>query len=206
MLTRWNQQRVDTNSDDLYDDPAVTIFNTWYSTFTTKNVTATLGPDYQTGQIAENVTPNIALRLLQTGRNAHHGLPLTADYLHGTPIDTATTDSLITALDQLTTNFHATDPAAWLTPAATIQWAPLGAGTVPATPFMNRGTYNQILDLGPSAHGENVVAPGQSGDPRSPHFADQLGLYATWRYKPMHLTDYDINNHTTTTESIPVTT
>ena len=29
--------------------------------------------------------------------------------------------------------------------------------------------------------GVNVVAPGQSGDPRSSHFVDQLELYATWR-------------------------
>jgi len=33
----------------------------------------------------------------------------------------------------------------------------------------------------------NVISPGQSGDFRSPHFADQLGNYATWRYKPMRL-------------------
>ena len=61
---------------------------------------------------------------------------------------------------------------------------------------MNRGTYNQLVHLGkgPELFGFNVVAPGQSGDPRSLHFADQLELYASWRYKPM-LLDNDLHNH-----------
>jgi penicillin amidase len=42
----------------------------------------------------------------------------------------------------------------------------------------------------------NVVAPGQSGDPFSPHFADQLELYATWTYKPMRLTRQDLVGNT----------
>ena len=71
---------------------------------------------------------------------------------------------------------------------------------------MNRGTYNQIVTLGPRVRGENVVAPGQSGDIRSPHFADQLPLYTNWQYKPMHLDNNDIRQHTSTVESIPVTT
>ncbi len=62
---------------------------------------------------------------------------------------------------------------------------------------MNRGTYNQIVHLGPGSHlfAQNVVAPGQSGNPSSPHFADQLGLYTTWTYKPMRLTRADLNGH-----------
>jgi acyl-homoserine lactone acylase PvdQ len=57
---------------------------------------------------------------------------------------------------------------------------------------MNRGTYNQIAELGTLTRAENVIAPGQSGEATSPHFADQLGLYATWTYKPMHLTRDDL--------------
>jgi acyl-homoserine lactone acylase PvdQ len=63
---------------------------------------------------------------------------------------------------------------------------------------MNRGTYNQIVHLGKGRqlYGQNVVAPGQSGDPFNPHFADQLGLYANWAYKPMRLTRYDLVDFT----------
>jgi penicillin amidase len=62
---------------------------------------------------------------------------------------------------------------------------------------MNRGTYNQIVHLGPGPelYGENVVAPGQSGDLRSPHFGDQLELYATWTYKPMRLNRADLEGY-----------
>ncbi len=199
LLTRWNQQRIDGNGDGRYDNPAVTLFNAWYTTFTTVSLTPILGADYTAGAPDENVTANIALRLL---RGSHAALPLTNDYLQHTPLDSAVTSSLITALNQLSAAYHTPDTAQWLTPTASIVWSPLGTGTVPSTPFMNRGTYNQIVALGPQIHGENVVAPGQSGDPRSPHFADQLRLYATWKYKPMHLTAPDIHHHTATTVTI----
>jgi penicillin amidase len=86
--------------------------------------------------------------------------------------------------------FQSADVSAWLAPRAEIFWRAGGIGAVPNTLWMNRGTYNQIVHLG---QGEdlrawNVVSPGQSGDFRSPHFADQLALYAGWTYKPMRLT------------------
>jgi acyl-homoserine-lactone acylase len=69
---------------------------------------------------------------------------------------------------------------------------------------MNRGTYNQLVRLGPGRHlwAENVVAPGQSGDPASPHFADQLQLYASWRYKPMRLDHSDLAGHVSSATSL----
>jgi acyl-homoserine lactone acylase PvdQ len=62
---------------------------------------------------------------------------------------------------------------------------------------MNRGTYNQITHLGPgrAMYAENVVSPGQSGDPFSPHFDDQLELYATWTYKPVYLDRVGLMGH-----------
>jgi len=110
----------------------------------------------------------------------------------------ALTGSLIDALDMLTVQYGSADPASWLQPVALIHWSPIGAGSVPNTIWMNRGTYNQIvhLGMGPKLFGENVISPGQSGDPFNPHFADQLGLYATWTYKPMRLTRYDLKDYT----------
>lgn len=111
------------------------------------------------------------------------------------------THSLITALDGLSTSYASTDTRQWLTPDITTTWYPYGAGSVPATPWMNRGTHNQILSLDKSGpRGENVVAPSESGDVRSPYFADQLTLYATWAYKPMRLTRPDVAAHATSTE------
>jgi hypothetical protein len=64
---------------------------------------------------------------------------------------------------------------------------------------MNRGTYNQIIDLGRGRQfkGVDVVAPGEAGQASSPYFADQLHLYAAWRYKPMLLTAADLRGHIT---------
>jgi penicillin amidase len=201
LLARWNQQLVDNNGDGRYDDPAVTIFTAWYGNFAAGIIIPVLGADYGLGRIDQNTTANVALRLLEPGSAA---LPLTADYLRGTALSTAVTGSLVAALDQLTTDYQTGDVTAWLTSAATSNWSPLGAGAVPDTPLMNRGTYNQIISLGPTVNGENVVAPGQSGDVRSPHFADQLSLYATWTYKPMRVTDRDIRHHAVAVEDIPV--
>lgn len=65
------------------------------------------------------------------------------------------------------------------------------------------GCYTQIvliacsthLGPGPKLYAQNVVSPGQSGDPFSPHFADQLPLYATWTYKAMHLNRAEAEAH-----------
>jgi acyl-homoserine lactone acylase PvdQ len=66
---------------------------------------------------------------------------------------------------------------------------------------MNRGTYSQITRLGKGSqmYAQNVVAPGQSGNPFNPHFADQLQNYATWTYKPMRLTRQSLVGHTEST-------
>jgi penicillin G amidase len=100
-------------------------------------------------------------------------------------------------MDDLQARFGSADPADWQQPVARIVWTPLGLGSVPNTIWMNRGTYNQLVHLGkgPRLYGYNVVAPGQSGLPTSPHFSDQLDLYATWKYKPMRLSRQDLHGH-----------
>jgi penicillin amidase len=197
-LSGWNQQRVDTNNDGSYDNPAVTIFDAWYTAFVNQNLTRTLGDSYSVGGPEENVDANLVSRLL-SGPNAAN--PLRYDYLNGTTMSQALSRSLGAALDALTTGYRTTDTAKWLTADLTITWNPYGAGSVPNTPWMNRGTYNQILRLDKTGpHGENVVAPGESGDVRSPFFADQLSLYATWQYKPMRLTRSEVLAHATSTE------
>ena len=73
----------------------------------------------------------------------------------------------------------------------------LGAVAAPSTPWMNRGTYNQIVELGVGSRmtAINVLPPGQSGDPFDPHFADQLSLYVDFAYMPMHLREKDVRAH-----------
>jgi len=45
--------------------------------------------------------------------------------------------------------------------------------------------YRQVIDLGEVAAAGYVIPGGSSGDPRSPHFADQLAEWAAHRRVPM---------------------
>ena len=192
LLANWDWLQVDGDGDGYYDSPAVALFNTWWQTMSDQIFLDDLG-----GALQPNVVGNLAYRMLVSDP----ALPLLHDYLGGQTVDQAFTEALIAALDQLTAQYGSSDVADWLQPVAMIHWSPLGAGTVPDTIWMNRGTYNQIAHLGkgPQQYAENVIAPGQSGDPYSPHFADQLELYATWTYKPMRLSRPDLVGHTEST-------
>ena len=181
LLSAWDLLQTDEDGDGLYDGPEVVIFNTWWSAL----VQSVLAP--KLGASAErNVAANLVYRLLRGDAAA---LPVQADYLEGRTIGEAVTGALVAALDGLTARFGTAETSAWLTPRAEIFWRPGGIGSVPNGVWMNRGTYNQLVHLGRGGELEavNVISPGQSGDFRSSHFADQLSLYETWTYKPMRL-------------------
>ena len=188
LLSGWDWLQDDADDDGLYDSPAVAIFNTWWQAHADRVFADDLG------YVMEPVlVGNLTYRLLHEDAS----LPLLHDYLGAETVGEALTGSLVDALDALTVAYGSTDPADWLPPIAEIVWAPLGAGSVSNTLWMNRGTYNQITHLGPgpALFAENVVSPGQSGDPFGLHFADQLELYATWTYKPMYLNRGDLAGH-----------
>jgi penicillin G amidase len=188
LLSNWDWLQLDDNGDGVYDSPAVVLFNTWWRIMTEQIFRDELG----TSLFHENIVANMAYRLVVP----NPAIPLQRDYLGvGVQVEEAVTASLIAALDRLQARFGSADPADWRQGVAQIVWTPLGIGRVPNTIWMNRGTYNQLVHLGkgPKLFGFNVVAPGQSGVPTSPHFADQLELYATWQYKPMRLNRADVN-------------
>lgn len=49
----------------------------------------------------------------------------------------------------------------------------------------DRGTYQMTVELGGRV--ETLCAPGQSEDPASPHYKDQLADFLAWRYKRVDL-------------------
>jgi len=192
QLRGWDWLQTDADQDGRYDQPSVAIFNTWWQTLV-EQVFGDELPGFD-----PNVLGNLVARVLGA---APASLPLAHDYLDGQGVDAAVTAALRSALDQLAARYGP-DLASWLQPVAHISWDALPlTPQVPDTIWMNRGTYNQIVHLGAGRHlwAENVVAPGQSGDPASPHFSDQLALYATWRYKPMRLDLPDLTGHITST-------
>ena len=189
LLATWDRLQTDEDGNGFYDSPAVAVFNTWWQTWADRVFVDDLG-----GVFEQVLSGNLTYRLLVDDP----ALPLLHDYLGGETAEGALTASLIDTLDTLTVQYGSADPADWLQPIAEIVWEPQGIGTVPNTLWMNRGTYNQIVHLGkgPQMYGMNVVSPGQSGNPFSSHFSDQLALYAGWTYKPMRLNRPDLLGYT----------
>jgi penicillin amidase len=181
-LGSWDRLQVDLDSDGFYDRPWGTIFNEWWFQIAG-------GVFDEVWDISNRfVVGNLIDRMLRGDQAA---LPLAYDYLEGATVSQAVTDALIAALDELSAEHGSSDPDDWQQPISVIEWEPQGVGSVPDTIWMNRGTYNQLVDLRGRVQSWNVIAPGQSGDPTSPHFADQLGLYASWQYKEMILRRVD---------------
>jgi penicillin amidase len=201
LLSSWDMLQLDLDLDNRYDSPAVAIFNTWWPTFVNRVFADEVGDrifaEEDPPSVERNVVANMAGRLLRPG----HGLPLLHDYLDGETVQGAVTAALVDTLDSLAATYGSSNPADWLQEAAFIHWEPIGAASIPDTPWMNRGTYSQITRLGKGSqmYAQNVVAPGQSGNPFNPHFADQLKNYATWTYKPMRLTRQSLVGHTEST-------
>ncbi|MBM3216583.1 penicillin acylase family protein [Candidatus Poribacteria bacterium] len=105
------------------------------------------------------------------------------DYFNGEPAQ----DILARALQQ-TLSKLGDDASKWGGEPRQIR---LGdAGTAP---WARRGTYMQVVEMTkPMATGRNVLPPGQSDDPSSPHYADQVSLFAEWQYKPTVLKREDL--------------
>jgi len=204
LLSRWDGQRIDPDKDGLYDNPAVAVWQQWYPTFINRVFAATVGSGTSgKPKLNNTILTDLAVRLLEGPAAA---LPLHYNYMHGRNLREIVTATLVQTLDTLTTRYHTPDTARWLLPDVYTTWQPLGLGTVPHTPWMNRGTYNQIAHLGRGGNltAVNVVAPGESGLAASSHFADQLSLYATWQYKPIRLTRRDLTGHITSDTVLPV--
>jgi len=181
-LGSWDHLQVDFDSDGFYDRPWGTIFNEWW-------FQVAEGVFDEVWDISNRfVIGNLVDRML---RGDEAGLPLAYDYLEDATVSEAVTDALIVTLDELTAQNGSADPDDWRQAISVIHWEPQGVGSVPDTIWMNRGTYNQLVHLRGRIEAWNVVAPGQSGVPTSPHFADQLELYATWEYKEMVLRRVD---------------
>jgi penicillin amidase len=85
------------------------------------------------------------------------------------------------------------DPAKWGYRQPLINFQPL-----PGIPSTNRGTYIQIVETGGRGfRAVNILPPGQSEDPASPHYGDQREMAGYWRFKPMLFTRADLGVATT---------
>ena len=185
--------------DATYDDPGLTIFDRWYKY---------IGNEVFGDDLPSDIG-GLDSTLIHVFDGANSKLPLNYDYLNGENRNTVINRVLKTALEELTAERNS-DMSTWLTPVRKWYSSQLGAVPAQVMHYMNRGTYNQIVEMPrsrrwhhfgtrePIAH--NVIPPGQSGFVHvmngvptiSPHAYDQLLLYETWTYKPMRYNLWDI--------------
>ncbi len=129
------------------------------------------------GLYGQLLQPSLILHVLDGPKS---GVPPKHDFLKGRAREQVIVDALRDAVVSLSKK-NGPIMADWGYRGSMINFKPL-----PPIPATNRGTYIQIVELSsPVIHGVNILPPGQSEDPRSPHFADQRELAGWWRFKPM---------------------
>jgi acyl-homoserine-lactone acylase len=56
-------------------------------------------------------------------------------------------------------------------------------------------SFVAVVEFGPRVRARSVLAGGVSGDPRSPHFADQAGMYSRGEFKEVRFYREDVERH-----------
>lgn len=86
-------------------------------------------------------------------------------------------------------------------PFTSAQWGSLasfGAKTWPGTKRYygtSGNSFVAVVEFGPRVRAMAVMAGGQSGNIRSPHFADQVSRYAEGRLRPVYFYPDELNGH-----------
>ena len=86
-------------------------------------------------------------------------------------------------------------------PFASAQWGSLAAFGAKRYPGTKRyyGTYGNsfvaAVEFGPRVRARAVTAGGESGNPASPHFADQVGRYAAGDLRKVYFWPEDLAGH-----------
>nr|WP_240313640.1 penicillin acylase family protein [Sphingomonas carotinifaciens] len=86
-------------------------------------------------------------------------------------------------------------------PFTSAQWGSLasfGAKTWPGTKRYygtSGNSFVAVVEFGPRVRAKAVMAGGQSGNPASPHFADQVDRYASGRLRPVYFHPDELAGH-----------
>lgn len=177
LVENWDGYQWDDNKNGLYDSPGLTIFRSWFD-----KVKATVFTELN--GIGGNSNDLLYHVLTADGKE----LADTYSFLGQLDLNKIVRDSLQYIVENPAKAYEGKPLDQWLTPAANITFQQQGARGVDPILYMNRGTYNQIVEFSKvQTKSVNIMPPGQSGNPFSLHFDDQRLLYANWEYKPMTL-------------------
>lgn len=171
-LSHWDSQMVD-------GSVAQTIFETWYEHLRQDIFAETLGDLGGKAVFDEFVNSSTVYHALA---GAQSSVRLSHNYLGKRTADEVRLKALEETLTQLRRERGA-DVSSWRYRVEWIKFDPL-----PSIPWYSRGTYIQAVVLSkPRVHGVYILPPGQSEDPHSPHYNDQLSLAGWWMFAPMEL-------------------
>jgi penicillin amidase len=194
-LESWDCYLNNADADGYYDDPGFTILHTWYDALYEKTLLDELSI------LVKDYSHSLLLHILQGDVSKLH--LRYRHYLNDT-IQTVIIDALKQTIFDLETQYNTTNVSRWLTPVDMVDFSELGNLQTPLMPYMNRGTYNQVIELPrwntkplASPRGESVLPPGQSGfvsaqGVPSPYAYNQLLLYTSWMFKDMHICADDL--------------
>ena len=227
LLASWNLLDEDLRRTGHYEGAAATIMRAWLPIMYRKLLQSDLpGPlfapfasaGYANADTVGSIRPGNGSKLLYNAlRGARAGVPQTIDFFHGTDPNVMIRDALGEALTALSAQYGA-DRSAWLTPVTPHSFLPknfIGAPqagldeTLKLPTYMNRGTQNDkvVFSKQGSVSMCTAAPPGQSGfiapnGTKSPHYADQMQLYADFGCKTEWLTPREVDTHLESTTAL----
>lgn len=169
LLSAWDNHSVE-------GSVAKTIFDEWLQALR-EAIFADELRDIDKNLFNSITQPSLILHVLE-GKKA--SVPVRTDFLNGRSVTEVQLEALQTALQNLSAK-RGPAPALWGYTPPVIDFKPL-----PPIPSSSRGTYIQVVELSkPIIRSVSILPPGQSEDPKSPHFGDQREMAGYWKFKPM---------------------
>ncbi len=201
-IENWDCCNHDEDLDGYYDNPGNAIFWEWFFEMANQSIC-----DEIPNSIHSTWTDLGLYHRVLYGDNASLDLRY-KKYLNGISRDKMIINVLNDTLIILENKYGTNNVSMWLQPDWMLTYndpifTEVGNLQSPEKlgyhlPYMDRGTYNQIIEMPNIAKndpsdppiGVNVLPCGQSGfvkypDTPSPHAYDQLDLYLDWQFKPM---------------------
>lgn len=220
LLSAWDGLNRTMADKKNYASPAATILRAWlpvmYRRLLADDLPAAVFAGYSSAGYpstppSSSPRPGNGSKLLYNAlRGAQAGVPQVYDFFNGADKNTMIRDALTEAVQGLTTKFGS-DQSTWLTPVVQQRFSSVNFLGIPqASPdedillpaFLNNGSQDHHVTFsGGSVKLCTVAAPGQSGfiapsGEKSPHYQDQLELFAAMGCKQEKLTQKDVDGDT----------
>jgi acyl-homoserine lactone acylase PvdQ len=163
ILQGWDHQCVD-------GSPGPALIDRWTRIAMAKVFVPLVDPVMLASRDVQRFLADPLLYLLEGERSA---VKLKYDYAKGRDLKALVRDALKEAM-------KGGGPAGWKEPQIDF-----GGDVGKAKSMRGRGTFQMVVELTPQGpRAMTLAAPGQSENPASPHYKDQLPLFEAWGLKP----------------------